>query len=319
MDSHDISPSRRRFNLALGATALAGLAGCAAAGRRGPEPVVVPHSTGDGVPRFVPPPLSCDAHHHIYDKRFPAHPSATLLPEDASVADYRLLQRRLGLERNVIVQPSTYGIDNRLLVKSLGEFGPNSRGVAVVADTVTDAELRALHEAGVRGIRFNISFLVAVTPEMMLPLSRRIAPLGWHMQVNGTAAKLLPMASLLESLACPVVFDHLGQPPQPEGIRHPIFAFYRRLIDADKAWFKVSGAYITSKMADLSDTGHVAREFMRIAPERLVWGSDWPHPTKKAGDKPDDAKVLDRLDEWAPSAVVRDRILVANPAKLYGF
>jgi len=91
MDSHDISPSRRRFNFALGATALAGLAGCAAAGRRGPESVAVPHSTGEGVPRFVPPPLACDAHHHIYDKRFPAHPSATLLPADASVADYRLL------------------------------------------------------------------------------------------------------------------------------------------------------------------------------------------------------------------------------------
>ncbi len=321
MDKRPFSPSRRHFGMAAaGLAALAGLPGCAVApARRGPTPTAVPHSTGEAVPRFVPPPLSCDAHHHIYDRRFPAHPSATLLPDDASIADYRLLQRRLGLERNVIVQPSTYGIDNRLLVQSLGTFGPASRGVAVVADSVTDAELRALHEAGVRGIRFNMSFLVAITPDMMLPLSRRIAPLGWHLQVNGTAEKLLPMAGLLESLACPVVFDHMGQLPQPAGIAHPAFAFYRRLLDQDKAWFKLSGAYISSKRADYADTGLVARELMRIAPERLVWGSDWPHPTKKAGEKPDDAAVLDKLDEWAPSAVVRDRILVDNPARLYRF
>lgn len=319
MDSLHLSLSRRRFGLTLGATALASLAGCAAPRSRGPEPVAVPHSLGTDVPRFVPPPLACDCHHHIYDRRFPAHPSATLLPEDASVADYRLLQRRLGLARNVIVQPSTYGTDNRLLVQSLREFGPASRGVAVVGDAVTDAELDALHAAGVRGIRFNISFLVAITPDMMLPLSRRIAPRGWHLQVNGTADKLMPLVPLLDRVACPLVFDHLGQPPQPEGIASPLFAFYRRLIEADKAWFKVSGAYISSRKPDFSDTGLVAREFMRIAPERLVYGSDWPHPTKKAGEKPDDAKVLDLLDEWAPSAAVRDRILVDNPARLYGF
>lgn len=312
--------TRRDFvRAALGATTLAAFPGCTHVAPRAPEPIQVPHSSGTEPPRFFPPPLACDTHHHIYDRRFPAHPTATLLPEDASVADYRLLQRRLGLERNVIVQPSTYGTDNRLLVQSLREFGPASRGVAVVVDSVTDRELRDLHDAGVRGIRFNLSFPVEITPAMMAPLSARIAPMGWHIQVNATGDKLLPMAHLLENLACPIVLDHLGQPPQPEGIRHPAFALYSRLLAKEKAWIKVSGAYISSKRPDLADTAEVVREYIRIAPDRLVYGSDWPHPTKKAGEKPDDAKLLDRLDEWSPGEAVRNRILVDNPARLYGF
>lgn len=303
----------------FGAATLAALPGCSMPGSRGPAATTVPHSVGSQPPRFVPPPGATDCHHHIYDKRFPAHPSATLLPEDASVADYRLLQKRLGLERNVIVQPSTYGVDNRLLVASLKAFGPSARGVGVVADSVTDAELRELHEAGVRGVRFNLSFLVAITPAMMAPVAKRIAPLGWHLQVNGTHDKLLPLAEAFEALPCPLVFDHLGQPPQPDGIRHPVFAMCAKLLAKEKAWVKVSGAYITSKRPDLSDAGEVAREYMRLAPDRLVFGSDWPHPTKKAHEKPDDAKVLDLLDAWAPSAAVRDRILVDNPARLYGY
>ena len=171
MTSFLFESSRRKFVAALGSGAsLAVLGGCAGTGRptahapAPPEPVPtrVRHSEGTRIPRFAMPALACDCHHHIYDRRYPADPSATLLPDDATVADYRLLQQRLGLQRNVIVQPSTYGVDNRLLVDSLGAFGESSRGVAVVDTGVTDAQLRALHTAGVRGIRFNLSFLVGV-------------------------------------------------------------------------------------------------------------------------------------------------------------
>jgi D-galactarolactone isomerase len=323
------SQSRRQFTTALGSAAmLSALGGCSTVPASlksrdtsppNPQPTAVPHSVGTAVPRFSMPALACDCHHHIYDRRFPAHPSATLLPDDASIADYRLLQRRLGLQRNVIVQPSTYGVDNRLLVDSLKAFGGNARGVAVVDTRVTDAELRALHVAGVRGIRFNLSFLVGITADMMEPLAQRIAPLGWHMQVNGTADKLLSFADVLQRLACPVVFDHMGQLPQPQGTAHPAFALYSRLLASGRAWFKLSGAYITSKQSDLADAGAVARALISLAPDRMVWGSDWPHPTKKANEKPDDAAVLDKLAEWAPSAALRQKILVDNPAVLYGY
>ncbi len=327
MQALTIDPSRRQFVAALGgAAALAGLGGCAVTAppaaqppQPQPQPTTVPHSAGTAVPRFAMPALACDCHHHIYDRRYPTHPSATLLPDDATVADYRLLQRRLGLQRNVVVQPSTYGVDNRLLVDALKAFGPSSRGVAVVDTGVTDAQLRELHAAGVRGIRFNLSFLVGITADMMEPLARRIAPLGWHLQVNGTADRLLAVGDVLQRLACPVVFDHMGQLPQPQGLKHPAFALYARLLDGGQAWFKLSGAYLTSKRPDLSDSGVVARALIGLASERMVWGSDWPHPTKKAADKPDDAAVLNLLDDWAPTAAIRHRILVSNPAKLYGY
>lgn len=321
-----LDTARRQFVAALGgAVSLAGLAGCATApAPRAPQapqpmPTTVPHSAGTDVPRFALPALACDCHHHIYDRRYPAHPSATLLPDDASVADYRLLQQRLGLQRNVVVQPSTYGTDNRLLVDALKAFGPTARGVAVVDTSVTDAQLRELHTAGVRGIRFNLSFLVGITADMMEPLARRIAPLGWHLQVNGNADRLLAAADTLQRLACPVVFDHLGQLPQPQGLKHPAFALYARLLEGGNAWFKLSGAYLTSKQPNLSDAGVVARALIGLAPERMVWGSDWPHPTKKANEKPDDAAVLNLLDDWAPTAAIRQRILVDNPTKLYAF
>lgn len=324
-----LKPSRRQFVAAFGAAAsLASLGGCAiptavtatpAAGPPKPQPTAVLHSAGTAIPRFAMPALACDCHHHIYDRRYPPHPSAVLLPDDATVADYRLLQQRLGLQRNVIVQPSTYGVDNRLLVDSLKAFGPASRGVAVVDTNLTDAQLQALHAAGVRGIRFNLSFLVGITADMMEPLGQRIAPLGWHMQINGTADRLLAVGDTLQRLACPLVFDHMGQLPQPQGLKHPAFALYARLLDSGQAWFKLSGAYLTSKKPDLSDSGVVARALIGLAPERMIWGSDWPHPTKKVGDKPDDAAVLNLLDDWAPTAAIRHRILVDNPAKLYGF
>ncbi|MEN9538026.1 MAG: hypothetical protein RLZZ126_261 [Pseudomonadota bacterium] len=320
MTHHHATTSRREFAKALGAAAsLAGLGGCATPAEPRPQPTTVPHSAGTGVPRQVMPALACDCHHHIYDRRYPAHPSATLLPDDASVTDYRLLQQRLGLQRNVVVQPSTYGVDNRLLVDALKAFGPSARGVAVVNTSVTDAELQSLHAAGVRGIRFNLSFLVGITADMMLPLSQRIAPLGWHLQVNGTADRLLAVSEVLQRLACPVVFDHMGQLPQPAGTAHPAFALYTRLLEQGRAWFKLSGAYLTSQKPDLSDSGAVARALIARAPDRMVWGSDWPHPTKKANEKPDDALLLDHLQDWAPTASLREKILVSNPATLYGF
>ena len=311
-------PSRRRVAAALG---WVGLAAAGATWPRVARAQAVPWSTGTNKPEHPVPPDTCDCHHHIYDRRYPAHPSSTLLPADALPDDYRKFQERIGNRRHVVVQPSTYGTDNRLLVDALGALGPSARGVAVVDAKVADDELMRLHTAGVRGVRFNLSFLVGVTPEMMEPVARRIGPLGWHLVVNGTADKLLAERETLLRLPVPLLIDHMGQVPQPEGVKHPGFALLKELLANGRCWIKLSGAYLHSRTGPpgYGDAGIVAHALIDLAPDRMVWGSDWPHPTKKADEKPDDAQLLDLIVEWAPTDAVRRRILVDNPARLYGY
>jgi D-galactarolactone isomerase len=301
---------------------LAALSGGAAGlgAMRGADAQTVKWSSGSERPKTKAPPLATDCHHHIYDARFPADPTATLRPGDATVADYRQLQARLGTTRNVIVQPSTYGVDNRLLLEALGQFGATARGVAVVNDTVADAELKRLHDAGVRGIRFNLAQQGATTVEMIDPLAKRVAPLGWHLQINAPAETILAAKDVWARVPCPVVFDHLAHVPEPDGIRHPVFGLVSGLLQQGKAWVKLSGAYADTKIGPPSyaDSSAVAIAYVKAAPERLVWGSDWPHPTER-DTKPDDALLFDLLADWAPDAALRQRILVDNPARLYGF
>jgi predicted TIM-barrel fold metal-dependent hydrolase len=281
---------------------------------------MVKWSAGSAVPALLVPAGSADCHHHIYDHRFPTDPRASSHQGDASVDDYRGLQRRLGTTRNVIVQPSTYGTDNSLLLEALATMGPSSRGVAVVDDGVAESELARLHLAGVRGIRFNLVQTGATTPSMLARLAPLMQGLGWHIQFNMSAAQIVELAEPLIALPCPVVFDHLAHLPPPDGLAHPAFTVVRRVLDTGRGWVKLSGAYIDSRTGPpgYADIGEVARAFVQAAPGRMVWGSDWPHPTAQP-DKPDDAVLLDLLAEWAPDEALRHRILVDNPAELYGF
>jgi predicted TIM-barrel fold metal-dependent hydrolase len=280
-------------------------------------------SAGTDRPKTKMPRHATDCHHHIYEARFPVDPKAVLRPPDATVADYRLLQKRLGTTRNVIIQPSTYGLDNRLLLEALGQFGAAAaRGVAVVNPDVADAELKRMHAAGVRGIRFNLVQAGATTLAMVDPLSKRVAPLGWHIQIHASAAQIEAAQDLWNRVPCPVVFDHLGRLPEPQGINHPTFGVICALMHRRKAWLKLSGFYMDTKVGPPSyaDSVEVAKAYVKEAPEQLVWGSDWPHPTVTENDKkPDDAILLDLLAVCAPKAAVRNLILVDNAAKLYGF
>jgi predicted TIM-barrel fold metal-dependent hydrolase len=296
---------------------LSGLA-VGAAGMR-MDQTVVKWSAGTERPMLVAPANATDCHHHVYDAKYPVAPTATLKPGDAFVEDYRALQKRIGTVRSVIVQPSTYGTDNRCTLDALAALGRNSRAVAVVDDTVTDVELRRLNGLGVRGIRFNLAQAGATTPEMIEPLAKRIATLGWHVQINAPAAKLIEIFPILERVPVQVVFDHLAHIPQPDGFSHPLFARVCAMLDRGRAWVKLSGAYGDTKIGPPTypDTSAVARAYVMRAPERLVWGSDWPHPTEQI--KPDDAVLFDLLKDWAPDERVRHRILVENPATLYGF
>jgi predicted TIM-barrel fold metal-dependent hydrolase len=280
----------------------------------------VPFSSGTEAAKTKAPPNAADCHHHIYSSRFKVDPNSVLRPADASIEDYKLLQKRIGTSRNVIVQPSTYGIYNDGLVETLHGFGPSARGVAVVNTTVSDEELKSLHAAGVRGIRFNILTPGGATSLDMVPsLSKRIASMGWHIQVHASADLIAQQKDLWNSLPCDVVFDHLGH-LQALGTGHPAFGVMTGLLQKGKGWVKLSGAYMDTKVGPpaFSDSTTVAQAFVKAAPERLVWGSDWPHPTEK-NDKPDDAILFDLLAIWAPDETVRNRILVDNAAKLYQF
>ena len=282
---------------------------------------VVPNSAGRARPKLAAPANACDCHMHIYDAaRFPPSRPASRMQSDAAVAAYRRLQRRTGTTRTVVVTPAVYATDNRVTLDAIAQLG-DARGVAVVTPDVSDAELSALDRGGVRGIRFTqFDPATAVTTfDMIEPLSKRVSDLGWHVQVHMRGDQIAAAADLWPRLPSPIVFDHLGRLPQPAGVDHPAYAIIRRLIDQGRTWVKVSGAYLDTKIGapTYADATRVAQAFVAAAPERMVWGSDWPHPTEK--DKPDDAVLFDLLSDWAPDAATRRRILVTNPETLYGF
>jgi D-galactarolactone isomerase len=300
---------------------ISGISAAACVARSGPAAAQqVKWSAGSAPAKLRAPANAADCHHHIYDARYPADPKAVLRPGDALVEDYRALQQRIGTTRHVIVQPSTYGVDNRGMLDALAAFGGEARAVAVVNDSVADAELKRMDALGVRGIRFNLAQAGATTAEMIEPLSKRVNALGWHIQINATAATIMAIMDILNRVPSPIVFDHLAHIPQPAGADDPLFARVRALIDKGRTWVKLSGAYQDSKLGPPSygDSGAVARAYVKAAPERLVWGSDWPHPSEQQG-KPDDALLFDLLADWAPDEAVRHRILVQNAEVLYGF
>ena len=181
---------------------------------------------------------------HIYDPaRFPMPPNPRAAPTNATVEDYRLLQKRIGTTRVVIVQPRNYATDNRVTLYAISQLGPNARGVAVVTPAITDAELKAFHAGGIRGIRFSLAdpSSRAVTPDMVEPLAKRVADLGWHVQFNVDGEMIDEMAAMLRRLPTPMVFDHLAHPPLPAGIDHSSHKIVRELIDKGRTWVKALG------------------------------------------------------------------------------
>ena len=280
----------------------------------------VPNSTGIEPPKLKAPAYACDCHHHIYDAaRFPSVGAA---PTNAAAAEYRMLQKRIGTTRCVVVQPRNYVVDNRVTLDAIAQLG-NARGIAVLHPTVTDAELKMLNDGGIRGIRFTLGdpAVAVVKVDMIEPLARRIVDLGWHIQLNLRGEQIVELADLLQRLPTQMVFDHLGNPPLPAGIEHPSHAIIRGLIDKGRTWVKLSGAYSNTKVGPPAypDATKIAQAFVKAAPERMVWGSDWPHPGKPDNDKPDDSLLFDLLTVWAPDEATRNRILVNNPEALYGF
>jgi predicted TIM-barrel fold metal-dependent hydrolase len=310
---------RRTFLTAAAAAAVTGTLD-ATAGR---AQQAVPNTTGTGPAKVKASANAADCHMHIYDPRFSeSNPRPGQNPKNATVSDYRLLQKRTGTTRVVVVQPRNYATDNRVTVDALKQLGASARGVAVVHPAITDTELKSLHDAGIRGIRFSLGGANAVVSwDMVEPLSKRVNDLGWHLQFNVDGDDIVAHADLLGRLPSQMVFDHLGHPVLPAGIDHPSHAVLRNLLDKGRTWIKLSGAYSNSKIGppDYPEATRTAQAFVKAAPERLVWGSDWPHPSEQNGTLPDDALLFDLLAVWAPEETTRKRILVDNPENLYGF
>ena len=281
-------------------------------------PVQVPNSSGAAPPALNAPANACDCHMHIYDgARFPPPRPDARMQSNARVQEYRLFQQRIGTSRVVVVQPAANHIDNAVTLDALAQLGPQARGIAVVHPTVADAELKAMQAKGVRGIRFT-QFdpkTAATTIDMIEPLAKRVEPLGLHVQIHLRGDQIADAADLLQRLPGTIVFDHLGR--RAGGVADPAFTVIRRMIDKGNTWMKLSGAYMFDTPPRYAKAASIAQAYIKAAPERVVWGSDWPHPTEQ--DKPDDAVLFDLLSDWAPGAATRQRILVDNPATLYGF
>ena len=271
--------------------------------------------------RTALPAGSCDAHMHIFDARFPGQ---SPVPSGATAADYRQVQARLGTTRTVVVQPRPHGTDNGVTLDAIAQLGlENARGIAVVRPDVSDDALQALHAGGIRGVRFTLYTprQAPLTFDMVEPVAQRVRDLGWHLQLHWTADQIVAHEALLRRLRVPLVFDHLARLPLPAGTRHPAFAIVRDLLAQQRAWVKLSGAYLDSRLgaaASYTDVLAVARAWVECAPDRLVWGSDWPHTTESA-HPPDDAQLLALLTEWTGTEDIRRRVLVDNPTVLYGF
>jgi len=276
----------------------------------------VPNSSGTAPPRTPAPMGAADCHIHIYDPRF--SPVVTRVV-DATVGDYRLLQKRLGLSRVVIVQPRNYGVDNSATLDAIAQLGSdNARGVGVLRPDVSEAELDRLHAGGIRGLRFTVGdpATAVVSTDMIEPMAKRIARLGWHLQFNMPRDTIIANAAVLARLPVQIVFDHLAHVPSTDD---ESWRIVMGLVQKGRAWVKISGAYMNSDIGapDYPEATRIAQAYVKAAPERLVWGSDWPHPSPKV--KPDDANLFDLLTVWAPDEKVRHRILVENPQTLYGF
>lgn len=272
-------------------------------------------------PRFTLPPGSCDTHVHIWGPfdRFPLAKGAPYTPPERTKEDLRALHARLGVERAVIVQTTVYGSDNRAMLDAIATSNGAWRGVALVDESFGDAEYRALHEGGVRGVRFGFLQHLGGVPDLALlrRTAERIGEMGWHLVLHLDAASIIEFAPLLRTLRLPVVVDHMGRVPVAAGMDHPAFRILLELLERPNWWVKISGAErISASGPPFRDAIPFARRLIEAAPDRTLWGTDWPHPNVRW--EPDEADLVDLLPECGDAAALR-KVLVDNPARLYGF
>ena len=271
-------------------------------------------------PKYAPPPRACDGHCHIFGpaSRFPYAPERRYTPQDAGRETLAALHRHLGLERAILVQASCHGTDNSAMLDALEWAKGRWRGVAMVKKDVTDLELTTLHEAGVRGLRFNFVAHLGGAPDLknVQAVIARVTPLGWHIQLHLDAEDIETYRDFLKSLRVPFIIDHMGRVEAKHGLDQKPFRELLELMKNALAWGKVSGPErISSTGKPFHDAIPFARALITAAPDRVLWGTDFPHPNVKW--MPNDGELVDLFAATVQDDATRRKILVDNPARLY--
>ena len=286
------------------------------------DPDYLPFHPNPSKPAFTPPPGAVDAHCHVFGPadKFPYAPERKYTPCDAPKEKLFELRDYLGFERNVIVQATCHGKDNRALVDALKAAGDKARGIASVGPDIEMDELKAMDEAGVRGVRFNfVKRLVDSTPkEVFLGIADKISKLGWHIVVYFEAQDLEELIPFLKQLPTTIVVDHMGRPDVTKGVDHPDFQrFVGLMADVDTIWTKVTcPERLTVAGPPYDDVVPFGRKLVETFPDRVIWGTDWPHPNMKS-HMPDDGKLVDFIPRIAETAEAQKKLLVDNPMRLY--
>jgi 2-pyrone-4,6-dicarboxylate lactonase len=292
---------------------------------QGRAPVCAAHDPEPRKPNFVLPRLACDTHAHVCgpEARYPYWEGRVYTPPDALPAQYRRLLTTLGVERAVLVQPSVYGTDNTAMLDALAEDPVHMRAVAVVEPDIRPGELERLHALGVRGVRCNIVDIKEgkgrLPMDSLTALAKKVRPFGWHLEFLMHVDEFPDLDRLLDGFPVDVVFGHLGYMKTSLGLEAPGFAALLRLMRSGRAWVKLTGPYrISSGALPYVDVAAFAHTLVDTAPDRIVWGTDWPHVMVK-GAMPNDGDLCELLLDWVPDEAARKKILVDNPARLYGF
>lgn len=285
--------------------------------------------------RYTVPPHACDCHMHVFGPpdQYPGAAQRSYTPKEAPLSAWRVVARAVGLERVVVVQPSVYGTNNSCTVNALRELGASARGIAMIEPSTPDSVLNELHAAGIRGVRINPKSVgnrdVEGLRRLIVHTAERIAPLGWHLQIYADLTLVTEVADAIRAASVPVVLDHMGGAKVTDGERtlRPLLT----LLSSGHCWVKLTGAYrVSDHETDFSDSTPIARALVKANPERVVWGTDWPHTASHAervhADAPaiefrdlNDAALLDLMAEAAGDEATFARILVENPSRLYGF
>ena len=290
-------------------------------------PTLAPPDRDPQPPSFEMPAGACDCHAHVCGPadRYSYYAKRIYTPEDAPVGEYRQMLATLGVTRAVLVQPSFYGTDNSAMLDAIQVAGANFRGVAVLDDDVSEAELARLHEGGVRGVRFNIVDTredKGVLPvERLRRMAERVERFGWHIELLMHVDEFPDLDRAFAGFPVDLVFGHLGYVRTEKGTEAPGFQALLRLMKTGKAWVKLTGPYrISGQDLPHEDTNAFAHALLSAAPDRVLWGTDWPHVMVNwTIPMPNDGRLADVLLNWVPDAGLRRQVLVDNPAKLYGF
>ena len=271
-------------------------------------------------PTFVVPHGACDCHLHVFGPQSQLVKDRVYTPPDAGIEDYQYLMRVLGLTRAVVVQPSIYGTDNLATLTAVAKGGREFRAIVVVDEDGSLSQLRDLQAKGAVGARVNALFQSDARVDDLHRLTHTLAEANWHLQMLADVSKFSDLEGFVRRLPVPVVFDHMGHLPTQRGVVDPGFQSLLRLVGEGSAWVKLSGSYrITEKThPPYTDVAPFAEALIRANPDHLVWASDWPHPHIPT-PMPNDGHLLEMLTNWAPDETIRAKILVDNPARLYGF